>query len=175
MTLATMMMSEFKLRVFTTKMFWRNNVPLFENFHESDFLHSELLSETLFLHVNVIGRKSSIRLFNFLQYDEKYPEDVKKYNFFLKLISRNFLSIFSLQSIEIGAGHASKKRPFGQWSPSSSAKQRQPRRRRRQPQFHKQPRIVEHGSEQELRPMSVRTWPNNESRSLLPSLQYPSM
>ena len=59
-------------------MFWRNIVPLFENFRESYFLHVELLDETLFLLVNVIGRKSSIRLFNFPQYDEveKYP-DVK--------------------------------------------------------------------------------------------------
>ena len=66
------------------KLFRRNNVLLFENFRESIFflLHVELLSETLFLHVNVIGRKSSIRFFNFLQYDEKYPEDVKNYTFF---------------------------------------------------------------------------------------------
>ena len=78
MTLVTMMMSEFKLRVFTMKIFGRINVPLVENFRESNFLHVELLSETLFLHVHVIGRKSSIRLFNFPQYDEveKYP-DVK--------------------------------------------------------------------------------------------------
>ena len=84
MTLVTMMMSEFKLRVFTMKIFGRINVPLVENFRESNFLHVELLSETLFLHVHVIGRKFSIRLFNFLQYDEveKYP-DVKSTVFVL--------------------------------------------------------------------------------------------